>query len=334
MTATTPAPRDSAMEGPAPVGWGFLGAGHIATANLGPAVRSVATAELRAAAGRTPHRTAALGATSSSTDYAAVLTDESVDIVYIALHNSVHADWTVRALRAGKHVLCEKPLGVSAAEVRAMIEAAAAADRLLVEATWNRWHPRTRDLAGLLHQGVLGEIQHVEAAFDGAEPDVRNYRRHATLGGGALLDVGCYAVGAILAAYDWAIPEITAVRRQSWPGSAADVRTAADLRFGESTANVVASLTGTGREVLKLSGTAGTVRLDSPFTAGRGHVELQVESRQGLAVRQYEPVDPYALMVTEMTRAVAGDKAAFLVPLDQSLAVAETLDAIRAFQIE
>ncbi|WP_176735515.1 Gfo/Idh/MocA family protein [Actinacidiphila rubida] len=324
MTTSGPAARRTPT-----VGWGFLGAGHIATANVGPAVRGLDGADLRAVAGRDPRRTAALGAAATYGDYAALLADESVDVVYIALHNSAHASWATRALRAGKHVLCEKPLGLSGAEVREMTRAAAASGRLLVEATWNRWHPRTRDLARLLGQGVIGEVRHVEAVFDGADPDPRNYRRDAALGGGALLDVGCYAVGAVLAAYGWAAPEVTAVRRENWPGGAADVLTHADLRFGEGTAHLLATLTGTGQEALVITGTAGTVRMDRPFTAGRERAEIRVETSRGVDTRRYPPVDPYALMAAEVTRAAAGDSSAWLVPLDQSLAVAEAMDAIR-----
>ncbi|MFD1277681.1 Gfo/Idh/MocA family protein [Streptomyces kaempferi] len=169
-----------------------------------------------------------------------------------------------------KHVLCEKPLGLSAAEVKDIADAARAADRLLVEAAWNRWHPRTRDIAELLARGAVGEVRHVEAAFDGADPDRHNYRRDAALGGGALLDVGCYAVSAVLAAYGWAVPTVTAVRRDSWPGGSADRHTYAELRFDRGTAVLLASLTGTGHEALVITGTTGVLRLDRPFTAGRG----------------------------------------------------------------
>lgn len=315
------------------VGWGFLGAGHIATASLGPALRGLDGTELRAAAGRDPQRTSALGATSTYSDYAALLADESVDVVYIALHNSVHAPWAVRALQAGKHVLCEKPLGLSAAEVRDMTGAARAADRLLVEAAWNRWHPRTRDVAQLLAQGVIGEVRHVEAVFDGADPSQHNYRRDAALGGGALLDVGCYAVSAILAAYDWAVPTVTAVRRDTWPGASADRRTRADLRFDRGTASLLASLTGTGQEALVITGTKGTLRMNNPFTAAGKPAEIRVEAGTEVEVlRRYHPVDPYALMAAEVTRAVSGTPSAYLVPLNQSLSVAKAMDSIRHFR--
>ncbi|MEU3607819.1 Gfo/Idh/MocA family oxidoreductase [Streptomyces sp. NPDC035033] len=311
------------------VRWGFLGAGHIAATNVGPAVHRVPGAELRAAAGRDPERTEALGASVRHTDYAALVADEQVDVVYIALHNSAHAFWATEALRAGKHVLCEKPLGLSAAEVRSMADAAAASNRLLVEASWNRWHPRTRELARLLESRVIGDVRHVEAVFDGADPAPHDYRRDATLGGGALLDVGCYAIAASLAAHEWAKATVTAVRRETWPGGTADRVTEAFLEIGNGTAAISSSLTGEGNETLEIAGSDGTIRLDSPFTAGRESCALVIRTAGGTESVRFPPVDPYGIMAAEMTRAVArGASSAFLVPLEQSLAVAETMDSV------
>ena len=123
-----------------PVRWGFLGAGGIARTALAPAVAAASGAVLHAVAARDPARAAALGPVRAYGDYAALLADDDVDAVYVALHNDAHLPWTLAALAAGKHVLCEKPLGLSAAEVDQM--AAAAGDRLVVEASWYRWHPR------------------------------------------------------------------------------------------------------------------------------------------------------------------------------------------------
>jgi len=152
--------------------------------------------------------------------YDDVLADPEVDVVYIALHNSAHRPWVQRALAAGKHVLCEKPLGLSAAEVDAMADCARENGRLLVEAAWNLWHPRTRAAERILAARALGAVRHVVARFDGASPPVGDYRRDAGLGGGALYDVGCYAVAAVLAAYGWKEPVAAQVHARTWPGGA------------------------------------------------------------------------------------------------------------------
>lgn len=128
------------MTGPS-VGFGFLGAGMIATTALSPAVHAADGAHLQAVAARDIDRARSLEpAGKAYDDYSAVLADDTVDVVYIALANDAHERWTLAALEAGKHVLCEKPLGLDVAQVRRMTDAAAAADRLLVEAFWYRWH--------------------------------------------------------------------------------------------------------------------------------------------------------------------------------------------------
>ncbi len=177
------------------VRWGFLGAGWIATRALAPAVAAADGAVLLAVAARDITRAAALGpAGRVYDDYAGLVADDEVDAVYISLTNEVHAHWSIAALQAGKHVLCEKPLAMNAREAVAMSEAANAAGRRLVEASWYRWHPRVRRAQELLAAGRIGSVRHVSAGFTFAGNLAGNYRLEPTRGGGALYDVGCYAV--------------------------------------------------------------------------------------------------------------------------------------------
>ncbi|HYN75561.1 MAG TPA: Gfo/Idh/MocA family oxidoreductase, partial [Candidatus Limnocylindria bacterium] len=132
------------MTVPTPVRWGFLGAGFVASQALGPAVHAAEGAVLQVVGSRDVSRARALGPARAETSYQAVCDAQDVDVVYVALPNDDHQRWVCAALKAGKHVLCEKPLGLDAADVATMSAAAAAADRMLVEAAWNRWHPRTR----------------------------------------------------------------------------------------------------------------------------------------------------------------------------------------------
>lgn len=184
---------------PDAVRFGFLGAGWIAGRALAPAVHAANGAVLHAVAARDTTRAEQLEPVGRCyDDYAALLLDPDVDVVYINLTNDQHAPWALAALAAGKHVLCEKPLGLGPEEVRGMTDAARSAGRLLVEAFWYRWHPRTRRLEQLLAAGALGPVHEVDAefSFDGSD-DARmtgNYRLDPARGGGALYDVGCYAV--------------------------------------------------------------------------------------------------------------------------------------------
>jgi D-xylose 1-dehydrogenase (NADP+, D-xylono-1,5-lactone-forming) len=320
--------------------WGFLGAGSIASSSLAPAVHAAEGAVLHSVASGSAERARALGPVRTVYDsYGDLLRDPDVDIVYIALHNSAHREWTERALRAGKHVLCEKPLGLTAAEVDAMIRTAREADRLLVEAAWNRWHPRTRDYESMIADGAVGPVTAVTARFDGLAPAEGNYRLDPALGGGALYDVGYYAVSAALAAFGWPsdTPRVRWIKQERLHPGSADSATAFLLEFpGRGTAEIHCSLTATAMaEEFTATGPDGVAPLPPPaFCAGATSVHL--------GDREYPPVDPYRLMVEAVDAAVTArpgpdlgpdrdpDPDPYLVPLDQSRLIAATIDAVRA----
>lgn len=319
------------------VRWGFLGAGSIARSSVGPAVHRSANGVLHAVAAREPARAASLGPVRVHRDYASLLADPDIDAVYVALHNQAHREWVTAALEHGKPVLCEKPLGLSAAETSAMVTAAEKAGRALVEAFWNRWHPRTRRVEELLRVSAVGPVRQVTARFHGPQPGAGNYRRDAALGGGALLDVGCYAVAAVLAAVGWRLPTGVSARTQRWGDGGADRATGATLTFGDQvTAQLSAALDGTGDQELVVTGERGQIRLlENAFTAGTTacHAEIVVNGTR--TVETFAPVDPYQLMV-ESFAAAAGDAAApaWLPGPAESPAVAEVLDAIRASAVD
>jgi xylose dehydrogenase (NAD/NADP) len=314
-----------------PVRWGFLGAGAIAYSSLAPAVRSADGAVLHAAAARDPARAAGLDPAVTHASYAELLADDNVEAVYISLHNEAHLPWVTAALAAGRHVLCEKPLGLTVAEVDEMAAAADRAGRLLVEAVWNRWHPRTREAEQLVGDGALGTVHRVVARFDGGTPATGNYRWDPGLGGGALYDVGCYAIAGALWAFGWQQPTEVLARADLWP-SGADRLTVAELRFADGgSAEVVAGFTGTGEERLEIIGTAGALELVPPaWSAGPAQpATLRLHTDAGPDEPTWPPTDAYRLMVEEVSRAVRGEPAT-LVPLRQSRAAAAVLDRIRA----
>jgi predicted dehydrogenase len=181
------------------VNWGFLGAGFVASRGLAPAVHAARGANLYAVASRDEKRSATLEPARVHATYDDLLADESVDAVYISLSNSQHIEWVTKSLEAGKHVLCEKPLGLNAAETEAMFDSAARNGRLLIEAVWGRWHPRFARMVHLVTSGEIGDIQHIETAFTFTSEMTDNYRLNPSMGGGALLDVGCYQAHAWVA---------------------------------------------------------------------------------------------------------------------------------------
>ncbi len=128
--------------------------------------------------------------------YDALLGDPDIDAVYISLPNSLHLEWTRRALEAGKHVLCEKPLSRREADVRAAFDLAERHDRLLMEAFMYRHHPQTARVVELVEAGAIGRLRLIRAAFSFHVDDPADVRLSADLDGGALMDVGCYCVSA------------------------------------------------------------------------------------------------------------------------------------------
>jgi len=232
-------------------------------------------------------------------DYAKLLADPEVDAVYLPLPNSLHREWALRALAAGKHVLCEKPLALTAAEAEEMAAAARNAGRLLMEAFMYRFHPRIRSVVAGLQEDPPTELW---ASFGFPLDAPANYRLDPALGGGALLDVGCYTIDLarwILGEPDWveAIGRIAGV----------DMTVSMTLGFASGArAHLLASFD--TPEVQELR--AGKVLLENPFTAWR------------------DPVDPYQAMVEEFSAAALGGLPAPL-PLEDSIANLRVVDGVR-----
>ena len=301
--------------------WGFLGAGGIARNALAPAVHAAEGAVLQAAAARDPLRAKGLGPVRVLPSYEAVVEAEDVDAVYVALANDQHLPWSLAALRAGKHVLCEKPLCLTAAEVDQL--AAAAGDRVCVEASWYRWHPRVR--LAQRHLADIGPVRHVSAGFTFGDVPAGDYRLDPAMGGGALYDVGCYAVSACL----WAVGEgaptsVTADLRLGPTGVDLDSRLELGWASG-ATAEVRASVDDGEGQWLVITGAAGEIELrDQPYASWRAATELHVQGRP-IAV---PAVDAYQVMVEEVSSVLSGGPG-WVLPLAESRQTAEVID--RAF---
>ena len=328
------------------VGFGFLGAGGIARGALRPAVQAADGAHLQAVAARDAGRAAALEpAGAAYDDYAALLEDPAVDVVYVALHNDAHEQWATAALRAGKHVLCEKPLGLDATQVARMQQAAQDADRLLVEAWWYRWHPRTVRAVELVNSGGLGPVRHMEAAFcfdgdfDGEQAG--NYRMDAARGGGAVYDVGCYTVDAARWALGGAPLTITSAGGRLVGPPEAQVDVAAQVRAGaampdgtEAVVDLRCAIRGETDQLVAVHGAAASVVLGGESFASHNSPSsiyvVPIDRRRTDPVREdFAAVDPYRLMVEAVAARVRGEDT-WLPDAGHSLAVAEFTDAWRA----
>lgn len=282
---------------------------------------------LHAVAARDLGRAQALQpAGASYADYAALLEDQNVDAVYISLSNEAHAEWSIAALRAGKHVLCEKPLAMTADEARAMAAAAVAANRILVEASWYRWHPRVRLAQQLLADGRVGAVRHVAAGFTFAGELDGNYRLDVARGGGALYDVGCYAVSAA----QWAFgrPVLDVAARQELGPTGVDLVTQAVLSFDGGEAEIRAGISEPAKQWLVISGERGELEFrDFPYTSWRDDPTLLlVSDGRGTERIELPATDAYRVMVEEVSAAIEG-RPGWLLPLGESIDTARILDA-------
>jgi predicted dehydrogenase len=314
-----------------PVRWGFLGAGNIARTALAPAVHAAEGALLQSAAARDHARAAALGPVSAHDDYRAVLADDEVDAVYVALTNDQHLPWTLAALAAGKHVLCEKPLALTAGAVDDVTQAARAADRRVVEASWYRWHPRVRLAQARLAE--IGTVQHVAAGFLFDSALEGDYRLEPGRGGGALYDVGCYAVSACLWAVGRGLPADVVAQSRLGP-TGVDLESRAVLRWtgdggAEVEAEVHVGISGGGiGQWLVITGARGEVELrEHSYTAWKDDAtELWVSDGTGTERLPVAATDAYRLMVEEVSSVLRGGPG-WLLPLEESRQTAAVLDA-------
>lgn len=246
----------------------------------------------------------ALGVPRAHDSYEALLADPDVEAVYVALPNSLHVEWSLRAIEAGRHVLCEKPLSRRPDDVARAFDAAERSGVVLAEAFMWRHHPQARRLVELLQQ--IGELRLIRASFSFLLERQGDVRLQAALDGGALMDVGCYCVSAarLLAG------EPLGVSAQQVRGAdGVDVRLTGLLRFaGDVLATIDCGLDLAARDELEVTGTSGVLWLDDPWHSRSPAIELRRPdgSVERIAV---EPLDPYACELEDFAAAVAGERA-------------------------
>lgn len=196
--------------------------------------------------------------------YEALLADPDVDAVYIPLPNHLHAHWTIAAARAGKHVLCEKPLAMDAAEARAVVDACADGGVKMMEAFMYRLHPSWLRAKELVDAGVIGDLQSVQSWFSYYNDDPGNIRNIAEFGGGALMDIGCYNVNLSRMLFGGEPTSIQAAIRRD-PTSGVDIVTSALLTFGDGHATFTCTTRAEDDQRVHISGTTGRIEIEIPF---------------------------------------------------------------------
>ncbi len=255
--------------------------------------------------------------------YEALLEDPDVEAVYISLPNSLHVEWSIRALEAGKHVLCEKPLDRRPEEVERAFDAAERADRLLMEAFMYRHHPQTKKLKEIVEGGRIGELRLIRASFSFMLDDPTNVRLKADLDGGSLMDVGCYCVsGSRLLAGE---PEQVFGQQVTGP-TGVDVRFAGLLRFpGDVLAEIDCGFDLPAGSDLVAIGSDGDVHVTYPWFCH----DHAVEVRRGEEAErvEVEEIDRYRCELENMSDAIRGE-AEPLLGREDALGQARTIEAL------
>jgi D-xylose 1-dehydrogenase (NADP+, D-xylono-1,5-lactone-forming) len=309
--------------------WGLLSTANI-NRKLLEGVRGTDEATVVAVASRDRSRAEAFarehGIERALGSYEELLEDPEVEAIYNPLPNSLHVPWAVRALEAGKHVLCEKPLTRRPTEVEEAFAAAEEAGRLLMEAFMWRHHPQTRRLRELLDEGVIGRLRLIRAAFSFPLRDPEDIRLAGELDGGALMDVGCYCVsGSRFVAR--AEPERVSAE-QVIGGKGVDIALSATLRFPDDVlAQFDCGLSVGHRHELEAIGEDGSLYLADPWHGRSPGIRLT----RGDEVEAIEIADanPYSHQLENFARAARGEESPRLGGED-ALAQARTIEALYA----
>ncbi len=306
--------------------WGILSTARIARTKVIPGIQGAANCEVVAIASRDVATARAVAAEldipRAHASYEELVADPDVDAVYIPLPNHLHAEWTIAAARAGKHVLCEKPLALTAAEAERMIEACDVAGVQLMEAFMYRHHASWMALREAVASGRIGRLVAVQSWFSYFNDDPTNIRNILEAGGGALYDIGCYCVNLSRMLFTGEPTRVVgSVMRDPIGGT--DILASGILEFGDGVATFTASTRAEDDQRVDVYGTEGRVRIEIPFnippalptrvhiaSGGDPPVAAQVETLT------LEPSDPYTDEATAFADAVLAGRPVPVPPAD------------------
>ena len=310
--------------------WGVLSTANIGVKSVIPALQASSNGEVVAISSRQEDRAQEvaqkLGISQAYGSYEALL-ESDIDAVYNPLPNSLHKEWTIRALQAGKHVLCEKPLGIDAKECEEMAAAAQESSVLLMEAFMYRFHPRFAKLTELLAQGTIGELMLIRSTFSFKLNREDDIRFQADLGGGALYDVGCYCVNIsrTLAGEE----PVSVQAYASWANKGVDEVLVGAMRFPNGViAQIDCGLALDRREFVEVVGSEGRLELQNAFTS-KHEEALIIEKRQGQEDKTHRvpSADPYEEMAEHFAACILEGKP-LRYPVSEAAANIRTIEAL------
>jgi predicted dehydrogenase len=314
------------------VRWGVLGAAKIAVEKVIPAMQGGEWSEVLAVASRDPDRArraaASLGVPRAYGSYEELLADPDIEAIYNPLPNHLHLPWSLAAAAAGKHVLCEKPIGMNADEARTLIEARDRAGVKIQEAFMVRTHPQWLGVRDVISSGRIGGLRSVTCVFSYFNRDAANIRNRPETGGGALMDIGCYPIN--LSRFVFAAePRRVFGHVERDPDWGVDRLTSAVLDFDGASATFTCSTQLAPYQRMQFFGTRGRVEVEVPFNAPNDRPTRILAAGDGGRDewREFPACDQYAIQGDLFSRAIR-ENTGQPVPLEDALANMAVIDAV------
>jgi xylose dehydrogenase (NAD/NADP) len=294
--------------------WGILGCAGIAIRSAIPGIQQSETGIVAAIASRNlekAQKTAeACGIPTVYGSYEELLTDSQIDAIYIPLPNHLHKEWTIRAAEAGKHVLCEKPCALNAAEAKAMITACAKSGVQFSEAFMYRHHPRYDRIKAIIKSGEIGEIRGIHSAFTfNNAKDAKNVRYQRSMGGGSLYDVGCYPISAARYLLDEEPQAATVHAFFSPEHDDVDMMASGLIEFSGGVAlSFDCGMWADFRNPLEVLGTIGRIEVPSAYVTSGNRGSFIVITPEGRREEEVPDLNQYALQADDLAYAAWGQK--------------------------
>ena len=307
--------------------WGVLGVARIATVRVIPAMQRGQCTEVAAIASRDAARAReaaeSLGIPKAYGSYQELLDDPDIDAIYNPLPNHLHVPWSIRAAEAGKHVLCEKPIGMNAAEVPALMSARDRAGVVIGEAFMVQTHPQWQRAVEVVRSGRIGALRAAYGSFGYYRTELDNIRNIREFGGGGLMDIGCYPIKTSRLVFGEEPRRVAAslVRRG---GTGTDVLTSAILEFPSGHCVFTCSTLVVGNQSMQFLGTQGRIEFEIPYNPVCGETSrLRIDD----TVEEFPPCDQYTIQGDEFARAILEGRQP-PVPLEDSLKNMKVIDAV------
>ena len=318
------------------VRWGILGTAKIALTKVIPAMQRSEWCEIVAIASRdfaqAEESAERVKVRKAYGSYEALLADDSIEAIYNPLPNNLHVPWTIKAAEAGKHVLCEKPIAMNAAEARTLIDVRDRTGVLVQEAFMVRTHPQWVETRRLIKSGSIGSLRSITGFFSYFNSDPANIRNHLELGGGALMDIGCYPINISRFVYESEPRRVfSTIERDAATGT--DTLTTAVLEFPNGHSTFTCSTRLAPYQRMIFHGTEGRIEVLIPFNAPHEHpTQIVIDTSDDLTGESAETIefpicDQYEIQGTLFSQAIRGNREQ-AIPLEDSVNNMKVIDAV------